>query len=162
MEDLRDGFMPQYELGTDAALWIQCVVRHGLAYFVNKPLVGYRVHQNATSKTPMATRFAENEALVELAIAELDKKGRCAPNTARRLRKYVQRHNIGLMPYLIMKSVDGHKGRALAACLQQKSAFANLHGAKVIARFLVSIACPHWVKQRYREWKHRRAEISLS
>jgi hypothetical protein len=147
-EDLASGYDLRFPLMADAALWIRVVASHGSARFVNRRLVQYRVHSNATIKTPISVWQKENIAVGEFAIGELRKAGGASDDVSNEIRGAVQRLNVLIIPDFINRSLRHHKFRALREYWARRRTFASWFGVVELAKGLAVLFLP----DRLRSW----------
>jgi glycosyltransferase involved in cell wall biosynthesis len=99
--DMSSGYSSNFIVIADAAMWVNAVVRYGEAHFVDRPLVSYRVHQNATARTPIAVWQRENSALAAFAIAALEHNGRSNATLVQSIRIASSKLNARIIPGLL-------------------------------------------------------------
>lgn len=138
--DLGLGYDTHFPLLADAVQWIRVVSSRGGSRCVNLPLVSYRVHENATAKTPSAVWRKENIALGEFAIVQM--QGRCRKDFPKKVRKSVYRLNIRVTADLIRRS---HKHDYLAALRDYYASlgvFIGFYGLVMLTRALLIMIIP--------------------
>jgi glycosyltransferase involved in cell wall biosynthesis len=140
--DCGDGYSDEFALGTDAAMWIRSVVRHGIALFVDEELVNYRVHHNTTASTPIAIWQRENTLLAKFAIDSLRKKGKDDSLLFRKIENAVEGLNVRIVPGLIRASVGGRKALALKRYLENLPIFFSFYGMRILVKGLIVLYTP--------------------
>ena len=132
--DMLDGYDPGFPLLTDAAQWIQAVIRHGYVIYVDRVLASYRVHLNISATTPVVTWQKDNLALAEFAIARLKSAGLSSAATDKRIRRAVRRFNVRIIPGLLSQRSTGKKKEELRAYWAHRRYFATPYGVWWILR----------------------------
>lgn len=151
-QDLAPGYdYLRFPLAADVALWVRIVVAYGAVRFVNRKLVHYREHTNATLKTPLEAWHQDHITSSEFAIAELQKMGDIGDDLPRKIRKSIRRINVSLTPDLINRSFRHHKLRALREYWRYRKMFASIYGVRVLMRGLTLMMLPDF----FRAWVRR-------
>ena len=126
--DILDGYDASFPLLTDAAQWIQAVVKRGCAVYVDRVLASYRVHLNISAMTPVATWHRENLALAEYAVDRLRSAGLASAATDKRIWRAVGRINVRIIPGLLRQRAAGKKRALVRAYWEHRRHFASAYG----------------------------------
>ena len=145
--DILDGYDAGLPLLTDAAQWVQAVIKHGCAVYVDRVLANYRVHLNISAMTPVAAWHKDTFALAEFAIARLQSAGLGSAATEKRIRRALRRINVRIIPGLLSQRSAGSKRDVLRAYWNHRQHFASVYGvwwilqgaAQVVGRRLRSL-----------------------
>jgi glycosyltransferase involved in cell wall biosynthesis len=126
--DIVDGYNAALPLATDAAQWMQAVVKHGDAVFLDCILASYRMHENTTATTPIATWQEEHRRLAEFAIELLFSAGLGDERRNGEIHHAVNRLNISLVPFLLNQCHAGRNLKLLKSYCVHWRSFASLFG----------------------------------
>ena len=140
--DMGCGYSSAFSLGMDAAMWMQAVVGRGEARFVNQDLVCYRVHENATAKTPIEVWQRENRAMAAFAIKALQRSGVTDAKLIGEIEQAVDGLNIRIIPALIRSASGGSRMRALREYGRYLPSFLNPAGLVVLFKGLLLLLLP--------------------
>lgn len=138
----------RFELGADAAAWIELVAKFGAAEFIPQVLARYRVHANTTAKTPLSKWHSENLRLAELSIEKLRERGRGNSDLYNQIRSAARRLNVRVTAGFIVASWSNSKRMALRMAKQQAGKFASAYGILVLIKSVIVLLVPRTFKGR--------------
>jgi glycosyltransferase involved in cell wall biosynthesis len=150
--DVRPGFPTNLKMACDAAVWMRAAIQHGLAVYIPKSLVRYRLHSSLSYTSHVDSWRADNKQLLELVIAEDGRAGNPGPGFARRLRSVVTRVDRHLIIGRINQSFHQKKGRALLEYGRHLNAFVSPAGLILLAKGIISL----FLNDRSRMWLKRK------
>jgi glycosyltransferase involved in cell wall biosynthesis len=139
-------YLERFALGADAAVWIDLVTKYGVAAFVPQVLTRYRVHANATARTPLSKWYSENLQLSEYAIEKLQGYGHGNADLYKQIRRDVRRLNIRITAGFVAASWRTSKRSALGLVKRHADQFASAYGILVLIKSVVAVSVPRTLR----------------
>ena len=141
-DDLAPGYDLRFPLAADAAQWIRAVAKYGTSRYVNRRLVRYRMHQNATLRTRPDVWCKEFAALAEFAIGELRTYGYAGWDFSNDIRGTEQTRNVRTTIGMIKLSLRDRKLQALSEYWKNYGKFTSLFGLVSLIKGVLVMMMP--------------------